>query len=413
MDLSRSEAKATRVEAESSADVEFDAADLALPRKLPVAPTDGLAGSLERKRLQLYLVLILADMAVLFGAFFLSTAIYYGDALSLALVKGGLLPAFLLLPVYLTVALYNGTYSQSGLTDTNTSCVRMYAALLIGAALVNFIAFFAKMNAEFSRAIFSAGIFGAASLMTLVRIAISLWITKHWGPKPVNQLVIYAGGPQFTIPFAYHIDATSHGLLPDMNDPARLDRLAKYLCNMDEVIISCDEGSRFLWAEMLKGSGRHGEIVSEFSRKIGALGVVHHDDANVSALLVSTGRLGIRSRVLKRLFDVSISTAALLVLSPVMLAAALAIKLHDGGPVLFLQRRMGRGNQFFDICKFRSMRDQMRKEIARRRRMTTELPRSVASSVGPVSTNSAAYQCGQRRHEFGRPATPRSWFQGR
>jgi lipopolysaccharide/colanic/teichoic acid biosynthesis glycosyltransferase len=39
-------------------------------------------------------------------------------------------------------------------------------------------------------------------------------------------------------------------------------------------------------------------------------------------------------------------------------AVAVAIKLEDGGPVLFIQRRLGRGNQFFDMLKFRSMREE-------------------------------------------------------
>jgi lipopolysaccharide/colanic/teichoic acid biosynthesis glycosyltransferase len=47
---------------------------------------------------------------------------------------------------------------------------------------------------------------------------------------------------------------------------------------------------------------------------------------------------------------------ALLLASPVLLACAAAIVLDDGGPVFFRQRRMGRGNQFFDIFKFRTMK---------------------------------------------------------
>ena len=38
-----------------------------------------------------------------------------------------------------------------------------------------------------------------------------------------------------------------------------------------------------------------------------------------------------------------------------MLIVAAAIKLEDGGPVFFVQRRMGRGNRFFNMYKFRSM----------------------------------------------------------
>jgi len=49
---------------------------------------------------------------------------------------------------------------------------------------------------------------------------------------------------------------------------------------------------------------------------------------------------------------------AVIVLSPLLLVVAALIKLEDGGKVLFVQRRMGRGNQFFDMFKFRSMREE-------------------------------------------------------
>jgi lipopolysaccharide/colanic/teichoic acid biosynthesis glycosyltransferase len=86
------------------------------------------------------------------------------------------------------------------------------------------------------------------------------------------------------------------------------------------------------------------------------LAIVRHEEADVTALVVSRGHLGMRSRVTKRAFDLAVSLFALLLLSPLLLACALAIKLDDQGPVFFRQRRMGRGNQFFDIYKFRTMR---------------------------------------------------------
>jgi polysaccharide biosynthesis protein PslA len=68
--------------------------------------------------------------------------------------------------------------------------------------------------------------------------------------------------------------------------------------------------------------------------------------------------LGLRSRILKRGFDVAVASAALVVLAPLLVVVAVLIKLEDGGPVLFVQRRLGRGNQFFDMFKFRSMREE-------------------------------------------------------
>jgi lipopolysaccharide/colanic/teichoic acid biosynthesis glycosyltransferase len=58
---------------------------------------------------------------------------------------------------------------------------------------------------------------------------------------------------------------------------------------------------------------------------------------------------------LKRAFDVLASAAALLVLLPVFLVIAALIKLTDGGPIFFVQRRVGLRGRTFRMLKFRSM----------------------------------------------------------
>ena len=59
---------------------------------------------------------------------------------------------------------------------------------------------------------------------------------------------------------------------------------------------------------------------------------------------------------MKRCLDVVSAAAALLVLAPVWLLAALAIALEGGGPVLFQQTRLGLRGREFKMLKFRSMR---------------------------------------------------------
>lgn len=66
-------------------------------------------------------------------------------------------------------------------------------------------------------------------------------------------------------------------------------------------------------------------------------------------------RLG--ARILKRLFDLGFSCAALLVTSPVLLLAALAIKLTSKGPVFYTQERCGEKGRTFRILKLRTMRE--------------------------------------------------------
>lgn len=58
---------------------------------------------------------------------------------------------------------------------------------------------------------------------------------------------------------------------------------------------------------------------------------------------------------LKRVIDIVISGLAIVVLSPVLLLIAIAIKLDSKGPVLFKQKRVGKNKSHFMIYKFRSM----------------------------------------------------------
>lgn len=58
---------------------------------------------------------------------------------------------------------------------------------------------------------------------------------------------------------------------------------------------------------------------------------------------------------MKRLFDMIVAGAGLIVFAPVSLLIALGIKLEDGGPVFFTQDRVGRNCRVFTAYKFRSM----------------------------------------------------------
>src|SRR5687767_15299715 len=57
----------------------------------------------------------------------------------------------------------------------------------------------------------------------------------------------------------------------------------------------------------------------------------------------------------KRLFDIFFAGAGLVLTSPLLVVLGALVKLHDGGPVLFRQQRVGRGGGFFWIYKFRTM----------------------------------------------------------
>jgi O-antigen biosynthesis protein WbqP len=57
----------------------------------------------------------------------------------------------------------------------------------------------------------------------------------------------------------------------------------------------------------------------------------------------------------KRLLDLALASLALVVLAPVLVLVAMAVRIEDGGPALFRQRRSGREGETFTLLKFRSM----------------------------------------------------------
>ncbi len=77
--------------------------------------------------------------------------------------------------------------------------------------------------------------------------------------------------------------------------------------------------------------------------------------AGIPLMFVERPRARQASSWSKRIFDATTSFILIVVLSPLLAAIALAIKLGDGGPVVFRQRRVGFQGKGFDCLKFRSM----------------------------------------------------------
>jgi exopolysaccharide biosynthesis polyprenyl glycosylphosphotransferase len=62
------------------------------------------------------------------------------------------------------------------------------------------------------------------------------------------------------------------------------------------------------------------------------------------------------SAFIKRLYDILAATCIMLAISPILFVIALLVKLEDGGPIIFAQRRVGKYGKEFRMFKFRSMR---------------------------------------------------------
>jgi sugar transferase (PEP-CTERM system associated) len=69
-----------------------------------------------------------------------------------------------------------------------------------------------------------------------------------------------------------------------------------------------------------------------------------------------------RTEIIKRLFDVTLASVGLILSSPLMALAAIAIKVESRGPILFRQPRSGQNGCVFILNKFRSMREDAEEE---------------------------------------------------
>lgn len=61
------------------------------------------------------------------------------------------------------------------------------------------------------------------------------------------------------------------------------------------------------------------------------------------------------NRILKRVFDIFASSLAIVLLSPILILFAILIKTDSKGPIIFKQKRLGKGGKVFNIFKFRTM----------------------------------------------------------
>ena len=77
---------------------------------------------------------------------------------------------------------------------------------------------------------------------------------------------------------------------------------------------------------------------------------------SIPVMRIRTPNLHGPSRLIKRIFDIASASTAAVIAMPVMVAAAVAVRIEGGPGVLFRQTRIGRDGKRFEVLKFRSMR---------------------------------------------------------
>ncbi len=145
-------------------------------------------------------------------------------------------------------------------------------------------------------------------------------------------------------------DAFSHDKLSEIRDLAtKLDVHRAIVSPSDS-----EAGEMLDLVRTLKAVGIRVSVVPRLLQVIGS-SVIFDDLHGVTLMGVRRFDLTRSSAMVKRAFDLVGASLGLLVVSPLMIAIAIAIKLDSKGPVFFRQMRVGRDEQRFGLFKFRTM----------------------------------------------------------
>ena len=294
-------------------------------------------------------VILLGILTLTFGLVWYS---YYSDAIVLPYYRRGnwVLIGIYCLLVWIFFKAYGG-FKLGYLKKTD-----MLYSQLISITCVDFTAYFliSLIGRDFMRVtpmlVLTFAHYGFIAIWTVITGRIYFII------YPPRKLIILYGSHQaasLVLKMSQRVD--KYMICESVSvseDPIKIrEQILKY-----EGVIICDIPAE-LRNDYLKFCFEH-SVRANIAPKISDIIIRGADDIRLfdtPLMLCRNYGLDYEQRFIKRAFDIVFSLVMLLIASPVMLISALAIKLCDGGPVFYKQRRLTIDEKEFDVYKFRSM----------------------------------------------------------
>lgn len=173
--------------------------------------------------------------------------------------------------------------------------------------------------------------------------------------KASKLLMVYGNKESVGLKLKMDTRADSYNIKNIVSIDEGIDKICQMLADYDGIVIS--DVSAEQRNDLLKYCYMH-EIETYITPKISDVIIsggegIHQFDTPL--VMINTTGLTPEQEIVKRIFDVILCVIAAVVLSPLMLIVALAIKLEDHGPVFYKQARVTKDGKVFDILKFRSM----------------------------------------------------------
>lgn len=308
---------------------------------------------LQSLRVRLCLMVLIVDCFAILAGCVVGNLLRFGDVWA----DPGLNLFAAVLPLYVGISINSDAFGSDTLSDVNAGLSRAILAYVFAIFAVLFIAFYVKAGTELSRLASGVALVSTFAALAGGRLICAAYIKYKTGNRLFYDLMIRDGVELAATPNMIVVDCADANLHPDLHDPHMLDRLAAQLRGVDRVVIACPPERRLVWSLLLKGSSVNGHILSTDLDPISPIGI--GSLSGHYTLAVACAPLDLSRRFTKRMLDLTITVPALIFLSPLLIAVAVAIKLDSSGPVLFRQPRVGRGNRIFLMYKFRSMRHEL------------------------------------------------------
>ena len=302
----------------------------------------------ERARLVLYVVSLAMDLVAVVAGYVLASNIKGIDWTTLPV-------PVLLIALSLFVMFSIGREAQSieTLRDPQLGMQRAIGALIASFLAQIMLFFLLQVGTDVSRVGFLVFFVAAAALVIVSRLLQHAANRLLLGESVTSTLLLLDGQAMEPEPGMTVVDLTDRQLWPDLRQPSMITALSNEIEGFDRVVVACTDDRYPAWSVFLQGADLAGEIVIGNNRFMGATGLGRCGSQDT--VIISRGPLSIGNRIKKRSFDLVVGIALLVVLGPLLAIVAILIKLDSRGPVYFRQQRIGKGNRFFEIFKFRSM----------------------------------------------------------
>jgi sugar transferase (PEP-CTERM system associated) len=281
----------------------------------------------------------------------------------------GLLTLFVFAATMQIAMVSVGVYSPEAVLSVRFASARLVVALALGVLLLSLLYFMLPPIAFWRSSLLYSCLLALAAM-----IAARALLRGTFGGQALKRRVVVLGaGPRAArVGRLAHRDGANFVIVgyvgmndgpPEVDNVNRADipSLSKHLVRLgaSEVVLALEERRNALPLEDLLRAKTAGVRIHEFASFIEReTGRVDLRSLNPSWLIFSDGFSGARrlSTVAKRMFDIALSLALLVLTAPVVALAALAVKLETNGPAFYRQKRVGLYGEPFELIKIRSMR---------------------------------------------------------